>query len=985
MSEKKENVSEIVSRWAGAIAEAADAKKSKITSDTLEARVRKLGEHAPIKNGETRIEREQREAKQFTETIQANKNRISSVMEQWNEANKYKDLLPLDKAKVKLETSWKLSKNNPTWSGINNPSEILHSAAAAEYLSTVALLPTELAEDPDVFFRTTARFAASMSNEPEARAEELKILNKAILHQEELKTLRPDKGFSLKKDDVIYTLRGFVLYDKELDGDILDLTKPTGTDAGKFLEEIQGRIETKKSGGIFAQDEAMYLKRQGDAIAASDYYVIDNVHPSQKYQIKDKKILEPFERRINRRVAELNEIGKIQRQAEYDSRTFHQSFEGQSVDTGEQLNTLVEKDLMRYAGARKEAAKKFKTLSPEEQEKYKLGVVRAIRERMELLEQNPDPWRIGGIDPLPMELQQELLILQAIGDHELYEKTHLEAEARAWQHTIYETMKKGASPTDTKEFMHAQGEFDKMEMQVAITKIPGLKDAFNLLDANYEQIMACETDEPNKKKLLNKILTELRNSDVCKTKITGVTPESALELSTRHFYETGRDAAWYRFYIRKHNLIGHITDEHGVVRGYVDPKAPLLWNPYRLLYCPEAMWTFFNFGSNRAGEPGSFSIPNNKGGFNELQMTFGTGVGADVLKCLFDHGFDTKLQDFYSRRKDYFLDAWIKEKISEESIRKNINLPEQVRLTRDNVAWEGLTAEIIRKDPSLGRLRELQQEEIKLRYNIQFADEFGVSVWKVPSIKKEADFLNEISKLKSKASGRKDIVDTLTLLEQDYTQDAVTARTKDAAYKAQIGLNNKEYERIYGDFFPSLAKYDISKIPYMRVARLQENKRGNYRDHINGLTVLQKVGDFVRMPSVGNFLKIDPNDMIAYTKPIDAQKNLMLPAYAALTDVHRGRGPLGSEITGLVDIWKSKFARTFDTKSLTDLELYKIGSLLVTNGYLSRDALFKYRGKTIGFLRDKLLEYADPVSIVILLGAIVQEESKKLQKDLEKS
>ncbi len=983
MSEKKENVSEIVSRWIGAIAEAADAKKSKITPDTLEARVQKLGEtkHTPVESFETRIQREQREAKEFTDAIQSNQKNISLVMEQWKASNKYEDLLPLDKAKNKLKTAWSLSKNQPTWSGISSPEQIEYSAAAAEYLSTVALLPQELAEDPNVFFHETAKFAASMSSDPLAREEELKILNQAIIHQEKL------KGFTLSKEDTIYTLRGFVLYDKELDGDILDPVNQV--EAKNFLTEIQGRIETRKTGGISAQDEAMYLKRQGDTIAASDYYVIDNIHPSQKYQIKDKKVLEPFERRINRRVAELTEINKAQRQAEYQSRTF----EGAEFNTPEELKKGIEAHFLRFEAPTEEIKEKMLRLSPEDQEKFKKEIIKGIRKTVERLENNPENWRIGGIEPLPRSLMSWMLILEDMGDHKLYEKIHIETEARSCQHVIYETLKKGGSPSDMKDFQKVQGDFDKMEFQEAITHIPGMAKTQMLLDERYERVIKGELNPVEKQKVKDEILTILRDDKtICDTEHTGITPEAALELATRHYFEQGRDGFKYREYIRKHHLLGTTKDKHGNTIWVVDPNAPLKWDPYRLLYCPEAMPAFFKFGSSQAGDVSKLTLPNGK----TIEAVFAQGVGADFYKSLLDHGFDLKVTDYVSRRRDYELEAWISEQLDTKQERGGSSqvIWELGSLKRDergedSIEWNALQREIMTNDPTLGELRSFQRQEIRLSYNIKFADEFGVNVWSAYS-ENEKNYLQNVQTLRTKASnqGRTDIVQELDALKDRYTATLARAREINDKFKKDVceknGIKLEEYEFVYGDFFPSLAKFDESKIPWMRVGRLQENKRGNYRDHINALTPMQQVADCAIYPSEENILKVDHKAMCGYTTLTNAQKHLMYPVLQAYIDVQRGKGPFGSEVTSLLEVGKSKVAKAYDQKSKTDLDIYKIVRQLVAKGALSRDVAYKIRGGFAGRVRDKILEYADPASLVILLGAIVQEEAKKTQKDLEK-
>lgn len=301
MTEKGEKVSEIVSRWASAIAKAEESKKRNVTPDSIEKKVKEMSGGVSKKSGEIRKETERQEAKEFVKEVQNNQENISPTMRAWNEKNKYKELLSTSQAKQKLETAWELSSNKPTWL-INNPNEVT-SPAAAEYLSTIALLPNELVEDPNVVFQLTAKFAASMSENPKIRAEETMLLNKAILHIRQLRDSDPGAGFTLDDEDLTYTLRGFVLYDEMLDS-------VTSAHAKPFLQEHQDTINAR--GRNYTDQELRRLEKVADALAEGTAIELDDQGNKKTFKV-DKKELQKYIDRTNRKINEL----KAESQQEY--------------------------------------------------------------------------------------------------------------------------------------------------------------------------------------------------------------------------------------------------------------------------------------------------------------------------------------------------------------------------------------------------------------------------------------------------------------------------------------------------------------------------------------------------------------------------------------------------------------------------------------------------------------------------------------------
>lgn len=125
--------------------------------------------------------------------------------------------------------------------------------------------------------------------------------------------------------------------------------------------------------------------------------------------------------------------------------------------------------------------------------------------------------------------------------------------------------------------------------------------------------------------------------------------------------------------------------------------------------------------------------------------------------------------------------------------------------------------------------------------------------------------------------------------------------------------------------------------------------------------------------------------MTGYTFPEVAQEKLIQPAYLALWDVQKGKGPWGYDVGfGFVKQFKSKYARIYNVGSLTDLDLYKIGLEAITRRGMTEEQFFILRGRYRGFLRDKGLLYADPVSLLVLFGAMAAEEAKQIAKEVEK-
>jgi hypothetical protein len=913
-----------------------------------------------------------------------------------------------------------------------NPQEMKYSETAAELVANVIYLPNELRENPYVLYEVLRRADSSFnfqSATKEGIIEYKSVRSAVVRHINErvavLAPTNPDVARDLNgmENDGVWGEK-FDLYRShrvEVPGSTPKPIKSQGESEGDYEKRLRPWIETENARYLHKRDldgDLSVAQREIDSGRAinrkdeqSNIFEIEKKLKSGKFQ-RDSEENKIHYRKSQYdesdadmyldRISERKKILEAEISNEYEKARAQQSFEGKTVTTADELTMNVEEYVMRYAGPRRVAIEQFNSLpTPEEKEAFKANMVKQIRNRMELLEENDSPWRIGGIEPLPNELHLELLILQGM-DHELYEKIHVEAEARSWLHTIYQTLRKGASPQDTKELMHAMSEFDKMEFHKAVTEVPGVAEAFQELDKNYERIMAVETDPEKRKAILVEIENTLKGDSEISSKMKegGISSRVAVNIAVRHFEETGRDAAWYRFYIRKHGLISYSTDENGITRGKVDQNAPLLWNPFRLLYCPEAMWTFFQFGANRAGEMQHFNVSDGMGGFKPMEMNAASGVGADVVKSLLDNNFDLCLQDFYSRRKGYILDAWIGEQLSEKVINGISDPILKSQAIEDRKIWTTNAVGISKNSPEEGKLKELQRHEVKLRLGTRFATEFGTNVF---ALGEQGGFTQDVGMFeklldKNRHTG---LENAFEAVKTSFRTAIGKAENHDNAYMQQfrdmpefqkqvngVSVFDKEkFDYVYnsGEFLPTLGEYKINEIPYERVARLHENVRGNFRDHFSGLGVYQAVGDFINNPSVENFQKLDPSAMRTYTMYTNAQLRFILPSYLALCDVQRGKGAFGDEMFSLVETWKSKYSKVYDVQSMNDLDLYKVARWAVTKGNMSRDMIFKVRGKYAGLLRDKMLEYADPGSLMVLFVSLIESQAKELQKEMGSS
>lgn len=945
----------------------------------------------PIKN----------EAKNFAENTKDSTRPLSEVAEiKTNYGYQYSKKIPagerMEFSRGMLSKALAENTGDAAWLGITGPEDIQHSPEAAQFAARILSMSPDLRNDPNVLYQELVSLSCSRdsSMSAEALAEYTKYLNLGINRLEALRTDPSAKGIlALSREDVIRTTRGLVLHDPALE-QIHDANLRKGLE---YYQTMLDDLE-QASGGNFEDIRKNKLETLAEQIAEGSLVIKENGQDvTLPIDAQEKK---KYLQRISKRLSGYREGHEQQMWQKEQERYRARSLEGQKYQTAEEVWHAIDQHSMRFTGV-EEIPGIVENLAPSEREEFIKVATRKLRKKIELLEASDKRWDIGGIEPLPSDLLQILSSIQVI-DVEAHKTLYNEAKGRAWLHRIYQAIRQGASPYDFKNILMETQEFDSMEIHEALVNIPGVSEAFKLIDKRGRDLIAAEVHQDKYKAIMKEIMDEIRTKKdlkgnlICDPKTNGISADTAVELALRHYHETGRDAAKYREWLRYNRYITYVQekDKHGhvVTVGKIDPNAPILWNAMRLLYCPESIETFFQYGANMKGDQKNIMMVtfDRFGNRREKQFeaTMGQGVGADVMRMLLANKFDLLLQDYYSRRKDYILSGWSDSFFDHEP--KNLT-PDQLRIFHeDKKIWErNIQGDIRAKDMAEDKFQVLANNASSVRdaiafiKKVEFAEQFGVPVWGgKPS---SPDKVNAII---SQALERKNIPDA------SYAQNLKDRYA--AAMKSAEAINKKQLENfkdIRGeqmdnggtwDFFPTLENYDISKVEHMSTRRLHEVFRGNMRDHGAGLEMLQLIGDFINDPSLDNLMKLDIHKMKGYASFPDTQVRYFIPAFLAFGDVQRGTGPLGYEITSLIDIFKSKYSKVFDVKSLTELDLYKIARLSVTKGYLTRDVMFKMRGGFGGRVRDEILQNADPVSAMILFLSVFQEEAKKMEKDLEK-
>jgi len=727
---------------------------------------------------------------------------------------------------------------------------------------------------------------------------------------------------------------------------------------GKLLDEQEIQLQSL-SPSISTEDKISELKGLRHHLVKGSFEAIDNSTGRKKSYKFDGKLAEKYIHRYTQYINDLKRQLESQR-----------SLSGWEPATAmEAINGIFAVSRKGEYSLNPESYKTvYESLPKDEQEVFRKLVKEEIRDVIASLErESADNWIPGHLRTKERQLGNWLEYLHTLNSDEWEAMSH-EEESRRWHHRLIKTMETGSSPMDTKRLLEAQQEFDKNRFLEAIADVPGVDRGVQLIEEDWDGYFRSETAPDAREAWKKGIIQRLETEGVC---VDGITPGVAYELSMRHLRVFGREGMMYNEFIEKHDLI-KIRKEDGVWKAFVDRNTPLTWDPMRLIYCPKAMWIYFGFGGNEAGQTVSFRTLDGK----TMGATGGVGVGADVMKVLFDSGLDFRIQDFYSRRKPHMLDAWISEQLEKPGARPDDRAAWNAYLEElKNDKYDPATGVITRRgDPLLATVYELQLKVIKAEYNVRFAHHFGEQVWETPN---GAEILKQVQKLRGKAGARPDILATLDRIERDFPGIVTETNRINTAIDPNWKTNPK-----FKDYFKSMANFHIKDIPYLRLPRLQEAVRGNFRDTFTALTIYTAFGDFINNPTPENLMKIPVAQAKGYTSLADIQARMVVPAYNALVAVQRGRGPFGFDF-GL-GFLRSKYGLVRDVVSLDDLNLYKLSRWMVTNEYLSKDMARALRGGLKGWLRDKTLQHADPMMLGVLFMGMVQKELENIGKEMQK-
>lgn len=586
----------------------------------------------------------------------------------------------------------------------------------------------------------------------------------------------------------------------------------------------------------------------------------------------------------------------------------------------------------------------------------KMKIRQRVREQLATLEGRSSTWREDTTFPGTDEgiLNKWLILGQGldaqgagVGNNtdEFYENLHYEVLGRHWLHGVNIAIATGASPTDIKKFVEAMQDFMKMEYHEGIAKIPGLSKAFQLLEQNGRDLVRNEHIPERINAIREAMLQALRddpdqlfNADGTANvelhpEMAGLTDKTVLEVARRMFKETGRDAWYYRDWIQSPGVIQYKRDAHGNMTATISEDAPLAWDGFRMAYSWEAMWTFFNIGGTMTGAPAGVKIARvNAIGFGigapqddhlpKEYMNIGKGVGAEVRHALHHHGFSLNISDVFSRRKNMITEAWITEYSMHLDRVRGISEAERAELEWLAPAWEQGTSrgvnELGGSESDPGITARAKRKVFKAAMVERFTDKNGLPMYDTDIHDIEA----EIAKVKDAA--------TRARLTQALARAKTAVETK----------RNGSLEDMDG-FFKDLSKFDISDIPFATIRRLQENFRGNIRDHAAALGVLDAVTKFINDPNIEAFQSIRYQQAIGYSGKEAIQAKMMLPVWYGFEEVHKVNTPLGKEwgiMKSILPKWfKSKYARINDVNSLSEHDLERLLDWEVAVGNMSHE------------------------------------------------
>jgi hypothetical protein len=522
------------------------------------------------------------------------------------------------------------------------------NAESAQALAIIALAPKEVRENPNFIFQTAAQLAGS-NLDPETQ-----LTVKAFVSG--LKDLRGVDGFNMSDDEVSQALIGYQFSEDQID-EIKDVNLK------KIVQDHNNQMK------FITTDELGVLKK--DLNYEEMLYELQKFKQHLRDGLGGKSPLDEKEARRFYDATELREQGirkqtqRLQAEAEKNRYGYRETdFKAIHVKNGKEFFNEVDKYRGRLSVVeRRQIQERYKDLKDPKVNKEKGEFCDELEKNMRLLvgaleSNDKERWRLNGLTDLERQLNEYHEILNGVDldrDRAMMEEFH----ARQWEHDVSHSIRTSASPQfgELKEFLGEFGQLSEIGFFDATLRLPGVSRGLQLLEQYAPKLIASEMNS-TREAVMADIAKELLKDDglVNAMAAKGMTAESALRLADRHFMLTGRDGEHYKEFIHANNLIEYVTDKEGHKVGVVKETAPMFWNFFRLLYCPEAQITFFHMGADMTG--GKETLWRN--GQAIKNVVSGQGVGAEVIYSLMKNHYSLDMDDFYSRRHKggYLVKAW---------------------------------------------------------------------------------------------------------------------------------------------------------------------------------------------------------------------------------------------------------------------------------------------------------------------------------------
>ncbi len=920
-------------------------------------------------------------AKEFVDEAKKRGQQITESKKGWSSEHRYTKApgktqqeylanmqVQLDKVKDVLQALHVSA--NPELTQIVGPIDpnTLQSSQAAEFLARLAVVPQSLREDPNYLFSEAAKLVGSKDQflPPLAQQEIDELVYKTM---DRIRQLRTPTNFVLEDEEMRYAFRGFTLRDDRFDGPFNPTGDPEMAKIGRVLDEQKKQIQTfgpnrSIENRINAFKGLQHHLEKGED---EEMYFDARTGRNKKSPVKfDRSLAQKYIDRYTQHINDLEQQLEIQRSlVGWEPATADEAMRGIASHLSRERSSTITNQIYKTV---------YEGLPKDEKEQFLKLVKARIREAISSLErQSIDRWDPTGIRSKEQELGSWIEYSRHL-DPEVGKLMAQEEESRRWHHMLIKTLETGISPMDTKRLEAIQNEFDQNQFLESIARVPGVDRGVQLIEENWEGYFRSETNPAARGVWKQHIIQTLENEGVC---TDGITPEVAYELSMRHLKAFGREGMMYNEFIEKYDLIKIRKDpDTGLWKAFVDRNAPLTWDPMRLIYCPKAMWIYFGFGGDEAGQPVSFKTLDGK----TMSAVGGRGVGAEVMKVLFDSGLDFRIQDFYSRRKPHILDAWISEQLEKPGARPDDRAAWGAYIEElKNDKYDPATGVITRPgDPLLANVYELQLKVIKAEYGVRFAGHFHEQVWETPD---GARILDQVQKLKNTARGRPSLIVTLDRIERDFPSIITETNRINTAINPNWKTDPK-----FKDYFKSMAGFHIKDVPFRRLPRLQEAVRGNFRDTFTALAIYGGFGGLINDPTASSLLQIPVDKAIGYTSRADIQSRMVVPGYNAVVAVQRGHGTFGSD-TFFGIRWpglNSKYGTMYEVAPETDRELLKLTKALVAKKYLDKAMAYKLRGEFLGRVGDLMLLHVDPEMLGFVFFEFVVAELQQIMKDQQK-